>query len=181
MLGFGVELPAAGDFADFDAAVFGLVGGGELFERGAGFWFFDAEGFRDLVECGGLVGGVDDGFESGLDFLWRHAFPLGAIPLRSSRVSVATAERKLPRRRPATPGSTRITGIAPRFGTWRRGRRRLRRTFCVCAGGCLRRGRIELAGRLACGPFPGRPGALRSWRFWFRMFRRIRSGRRDRR
>ena len=63
MLGFGVELPSARDFADFDATVFGLVGGGELFERGAGFGFFDAEGPGDLVERGGLVGGVDDGFE----------------------------------------------------------------------------------------------------------------------
>jgi hypothetical protein len=42
MLGFGVELPAAGDFADFDAAVVGLIGGSELFERGAGLGFFDA-------------------------------------------------------------------------------------------------------------------------------------------
>src|SRR5271168_2540857 len=73
-----------------------------------------------------------------------------------------------------------VTGIAPRFGTWRRGRRRLRRTFCVCAGGCLRRGRIELASRLACGPFPGRLAGRRSWRFWFRRFRRMRLAKRGR-
>jgi hypothetical protein len=49
MLGFGVELPAAGDFADFDAAVVCLVGGGELFEGGASFGFVDAE---DWISCG---------------------------------------------------------------------------------------------------------------------------------
>ena len=35
MLRLGVKLPAAGDFADFDAALVGLIGGDEKIERRA--------------------------------------------------------------------------------------------------------------------------------------------------
>ena len=68
VLRLGVNLPAACDFADFDAAVVGLVRRDEQIERGADFRFFGAEGFRELVERGGLVGRVNDGFKCGLEF-----------------------------------------------------------------------------------------------------------------
>ncbi len=63
VLRLGVELEAASDGADFDAAVLGAVAANHFVERGADDVFFFADGARDLVERGGLVGGVDDGFE----------------------------------------------------------------------------------------------------------------------
>ena len=72
MLRLGVELPAAGDLADFDAALVGLIGGDEKIEPRARDAFLNAEGGGDLVEGSGLVRCLDDGFERGLNFFWRH-------------------------------------------------------------------------------------------------------------
>ncbi len=63
VLRLGVELVAAGDGADFDAAILGGVGGNHFVERAADDVLFFADGVHDLVERGGLVGGVDDCFE----------------------------------------------------------------------------------------------------------------------
>ena len=72
VLGLGVHLVATGDGADFDAAIFGGVGGDELIESGFDGEFVFAESGGELVERGGLVGGVDDGFESGFEFEVGH-------------------------------------------------------------------------------------------------------------
>src|SRR6185437_13002798 len=77
VLGLGVQLPAAGNFADFDAAFVGGMGGDEQVERGADFALFEREGVRELIERGGLVRGIDDGFECGLEFLGRHRVVIG--------------------------------------------------------------------------------------------------------
>ena len=76
MLRLGVKLLAAGDFANFDAALVGLVGRDQQIERRAHDGFFHAEGVRDLIERGGLVGGVDDGFERGFEFFGFMSFSL---------------------------------------------------------------------------------------------------------
>jgi hypothetical protein len=72
VLGLGVELVAAGNGADFDAAFVGGVGGDEFVEGGLHDELFFAEGGGELVEGGGLVGGVDDGFESGFAIFVGH-------------------------------------------------------------------------------------------------------------
>jgi len=65
MLGLGVELVATGDGTDFDATGIVGVGGDQFVQGGLDQELFFGEGGGELVESGGLVGGVDDGFESG--------------------------------------------------------------------------------------------------------------------
>jgi len=72
MLRLGVELEAAGNFANFDAAIFAGVAGDKFVERGLYCELFVAEGGGELVDGGGLVGGVNDGFQSGFSFFVGH-------------------------------------------------------------------------------------------------------------
>ena len=72
VLRLGVQLVAAGDGADFDAALVGGVTGDEFVERVLHGEFFFAESGGQLVDRGGLVGGVDDGFECGFAFVGGH-------------------------------------------------------------------------------------------------------------
>src|SRR6202162_1232134 len=72
MLRFGVKLPAAGNYADFNSAIVGLVLGDKEIEGRASFRFLHTQSFRDLIERGRLVCCVNDGFQCGLNFLWRH-------------------------------------------------------------------------------------------------------------
>src|SRR5208283_914951 len=66
VLRLGVELVAAGDGADFDAVIFRGKVGDEFVESGFDGELVLVQGNGELFESDGLVGGVDNGFESGL-------------------------------------------------------------------------------------------------------------------
>jgi hypothetical protein len=68
MLRLGVHLVATGDDTDFDAAFFDGVAGDEFIEGSLHDHFLFAEGRGQLFDGGGLVSGVDDGFEGGFAF-----------------------------------------------------------------------------------------------------------------
>jgi hypothetical protein len=72
VLGLGVHLVATSDGADFDATFVGSVAGDEFVERVLDGDFVFTESGGQLVDGGGLVGGVDDGFESSFAFVGGH-------------------------------------------------------------------------------------------------------------
>lgn len=72
VLGFGVHLVAPSDGANLDAAIVGGIGGDELLEGSLDGELVLTESSGQLVECGGLIGSVDNGFESGFEFEIGH-------------------------------------------------------------------------------------------------------------
>ena len=73
MLRLGVHLVAAGDGANFDAAFFPGIARYQFIERSLHDDFFLAQGRRELIDRGGIVRGVDDGFECGFAFFVGHS------------------------------------------------------------------------------------------------------------
>jgi hypothetical protein len=115
MLWLGVHLVATGDGADLDAAIFGGIGGDELVESGFNGKFIFVEGSGELVESGGLVGGVDDGFESGLE--------VGSVRHVSSQFTVNGSWCKAVRKRKSDISDPiQGTRCAKKLGVRRRGR-----------------------------------------------------------
>src|SRR5580765_3358316 len=76
MLRLGVHLVAAGNGADLDAAFFDGVADDQFVERSLHGDFFFTEGGSELIDGGGLVGGVNDGFEGGFAFFVGHGSSL---------------------------------------------------------------------------------------------------------
>jgi hypothetical protein len=64
VLGLGVRLVTAGNGTDFDAALLRGVGGNKFVEGGFDGEFVFAKGGGELLQGRGVVGGLDDGFES---------------------------------------------------------------------------------------------------------------------
>ena len=65
MLRLGVHLVAAGHLANFDAAILGGIRRDQFVEGSFDREFVLAESGGKLLEGGGLVGSVNDGFERG--------------------------------------------------------------------------------------------------------------------
>src|SRR5260221_12178079 len=90
MLRLGVHLVAAGDGADFYAAIFRGVAGDEFVERVLYRDFFVAERGGELLNGGRFVGGVDDGLAGCFAFVVGHG---SRRPVYSAQSSVQSEER----------------------------------------------------------------------------------------
>ena len=73
MLRLRVELVAAGDGANFDAAIVGGVSGDHFVESRADSVLFLADRLGDLIDRGGFVRGVNDRLKCAFQFNGIHS------------------------------------------------------------------------------------------------------------
>src|SRR3984885_7129426 len=111
MLRLRIEFPAASHLPHLDPAFIGLVGSNQEVQCRASHGLVDADGARDLIECGGFVRGVDDGFQCCLDLFRRsvHRYCSSIFDIASGPAK--TASNILCFRRPMSAKSSDCTRI----------------------------------------------------------------------